>query len=103
MKSYENFLKSYENAKNDFFLEFPYIWIKWASDGWSSEAGWCDGGIDHDADGDVSHGVNWFLRKVEIVPKPKSEYLQRMRRLFPDFDQWDFEKQISMMGEDDEE
>ena len=44
-----------------------------------------------------------LLRKVEIVPKPKPEYLQRMRRLFPDFDQWDFEKQISMMGEDDEE
>ena len=44
-----------------------------------------------------------FLRKLEIVPKPKPEYLQRMRRLFPDFDQWDFEKQISMMGEDDAE
>jgi hypothetical protein len=43
------------------------------------------------------------FRRVEIIPKPKSEYLQRMRRLFPDFDQWDFEQQISMMGEDDEE
>tara|TARA_Y100000816_G_C25629085_1_gene335501 strand:- start:100 stop:324 length:225 start_codon:yes stop_codon:yes gene_type:complete len=42
-----------------------------------------------------------FMRKVEIIPKPKTEYLQRMRRLFPDFDQWDFERQISMMGEDD--
>jgi hypothetical protein len=41
--------------------------------------------------------------KVEIIPKPKPEYLERMRRLFPDFDQWDFEKQISMMGADDEE
>ena len=43
------------------------------------------------------------MRKVEIVPKPKPEYLQRMRRLFPDFDQWDFEKKISMMVEDDAE
>ena len=42
-------------------------------------------------------------KRVEIVPKPKPEYLQRMRRLFPDFDQWDFEQQISMMGEDDAE
>ena len=42
-------------------------------------------------------------RRVEIVPKPKPEYIQRMRRLFPDFDQWDFERQISMMGEDDAE
>jgi len=43
------------------------------------------------------------MRKVEIIPKPKTEYLQRMRRLFPDFNQWDFERQISMMGEDDAE
>jgi len=42
-------------------------------------------------------------KRVEIVPKPKPEYLQRMRRLFPDFDDWDFERQISMMGEDDAE
>ena len=42
-------------------------------------------------------------RKVEIVPKPKLEYIQRMRRLFPDFDKWDFESQIAMMGEDDAE
>lgn len=48
-------------------------------------------------------GKDGFMRKVEIIPKPKPEYLNRMRRLFPDFDQWDFEKQISMMGEDDEE
>jgi hypothetical protein len=43
------------------------------------------------------------FRRVEIIPKPKPEYLERMRRLFPDFDQWDFEQQISMMGEDDAE
>lgn len=43
------------------------------------------------------------FKKVEIIPKPKPEYLERMRRLFPDFDQWDFEQQISMMGEDDAE
>lgn len=48
-------------------------------------------------------GEDGFTKKVEIIPKPKPEYLHRMRRLFPDFDQWDFEKQISMMGEDDEE
>ena len=42
-------------------------------------------------------------RRVEIVPKLNPEYIQRMRRLFPDFDQWDFERQISMMGEDDAE
>ena len=48
-------------------------------------------------------GKDGFTKKVEIIPKPKPEYLHRMRRLFPDFDQWDFEKQISMMGEDDEE
>ena len=41
--------------------------------------------------------------RVEIVPKPKPEYIQRMRRLFPDFDKWDFERQIAMMGEDDAE
>ena len=41
--------------------------------------------------------------RIEIIPKPKPEYLHRMRRLYPDFDQWDFEKQISMMGEDDAE
>jgi len=43
------------------------------------------------------------FKKVEIIPKPKPEYIERMRRLFPDFDQWDFEQQISMMGEDDAE
>ena len=43
------------------------------------------------------------LQKVEIFPKPKPTYLERMRRLYPDFDQWDFERQISMMGEDDAE
>ena len=43
------------------------------------------------------------FKKVEIIPKPKPEYLERMRRLFPDFDQWDFERRISMMGEDDAE
>jgi hypothetical protein len=42
-------------------------------------------------------------RRVEIVPKLNPEYIQRMRRLFPDFDQWDFERQISMIGEDDAE
>ena len=42
-------------------------------------------------------------RRVEIIPKPKPEYIQRMRRLFPDFDKWDFERQIVMMGEDDAE
>ena len=41
--------------------------------------------------------------RVEIIPKPKPEYIQRMRRLFPDFDKWDFERQIAMMGEDDAE
>ena len=46
--------------------------------------------------------TNRYVR-VEIIPKPKTEYLQRMRRLFPDFDQWDFQRQISMMGEDDVE
>lgn len=42
-------------------------------------------------------------RRVEIIPKPKPEYIQRMRRLFPDFDTWDFERQIALMGEDDAE
>ena len=48
-------------------------------------------------------GEDGLTKKVEIIPKPKPEYLHRMRRLFPDFDQWDFEQQISMMGEDDAE
>jgi len=43
------------------------------------------------------------LKRVEIIPKPKPEYIAKMRRLYPDFDDWDFERQISMMGEDDEE
>ena len=43
------------------------------------------------------------FKKVEIIPKPKPEYIERMQRLFPDFDQWDIEKQISIMGEDDAE
>ena len=42
-------------------------------------------------------------RRVEIVPKLNPESSQRMRRLVPDFDQWEFERQISMMGEDDAE
>lgn len=43
------------------------------------------------------------LKKVEIIPKPKSEYVAKMRRLFPDFDDWDLDRQLSMMGEDDAE
>lgn len=43
------------------------------------------------------------FKRVEIIPKPKLEYIQRMRRLFPDFDTWDFERQIALMGEDDAE
>ena len=43
------------------------------------------------------------LKKVEIIPKPKPEYVAKMRRLFPDFDDWDLDRQLSMMGEDDAE
>jgi len=43
------------------------------------------------------------LKKVEIIPKPKLEYVPKMRRLFPDFDDWDLDRQLSMMGEDDAE
>ena len=43
------------------------------------------------------------LKKVEIIPKPKLEYVAKMRRLFPDFDDWDLDRQLSMMGEDDAE
>ena len=43
------------------------------------------------------------MKKVEIIPKPKPEYIAKMRRLFPDFDDWDLDRQLSMMGEDDAE
>lgn len=43
------------------------------------------------------------LKKEEIIPKPKPEYVAKMRRLFPDFDDWDLDRQLSMMGEDDAE
>ena len=43
------------------------------------------------------------LKKVEIIPKPKPEYVAKMRRLFPDFDDWELDRQPSMMGEDDAE
>ena len=43
------------------------------------------------------------MKKVEIIPKPKPEYIAKMRRLFPDFDDWDLDHQLSMMGEDDAE
>lgn len=43
------------------------------------------------------------LKKVEIIPKPKPEYVAKMRRLFPDYDDWDLDRQLSMMGEDDAE
>ena len=43
------------------------------------------------------------LKKVEIIPKPKPEYIAKMRRLFPDFDDWGLDRQLSMMGEDDAE
>ena len=43
------------------------------------------------------------MKKVEIIPKPKPENIAKMRRLFPDFDDWDLDHQLSMMGEDDAE
>ena len=43
------------------------------------------------------------MKKVEIIPKPKPEYIAKMRRLFPDFDDRDLDHQLSMMGEDDAE
>jgi hypothetical protein len=43
------------------------------------------------------------MKKVEIIPKPKPKYIAKMRRLFPDFDDWDLDHQLSMMGEDDAE
>ena len=49
---------------------------------------------------DEKTGKSW---QIEVFPKPKPAYIERMRRLFPDFDKWDFEQQIAMMGEDDEE